>query len=49
MAPFLLYTFIMALLSEVQCFRTPLPFGTGFQGATQVSLYQKTTELQRNV
>ena len=24
----------MALVG-VQCFRTPLPFGTGFQGATQ--------------
>ena len=32
MAPFLL--FIMTLV-VVQCFRTPLPFGTGFQGATQ--------------
>ena len=34
MASFLLYILTMALV-EVQCFRTPLPFGTGFQGATQ--------------
>ena len=34
MVTFVLYLWIMALV-EVQCFRTPLPFGTGFQGTTQ--------------
>ena len=34
MSSFLLYFWIIALV-EVQCFRTPLPFGTGFQGASQ--------------
>ena len=34
MVTFVLYIWIMALV-EVQCFRTPLPFGTGFQGTTQ--------------
>ena len=34
MAPFLLYLWTMALV-PVQCFRTPLPFGSGFQGRTQ--------------
>ena len=34
MVTFVLYLWIVALI-EVQCFRTPLPFGTGFQGTTQ--------------
>ena len=34
MVTFVLYLCIMTLV-EVQCFRTPLPFGTGFQGTTQ--------------
>ena len=34
MAPFLIYILTMALVG-VQCFRTPLPFGTGFQGRNQ--------------
>ena len=34
MTSILLSLWIMALV-EVQCFRTPLPFGTGFQDGTQ--------------
>ena len=34
MSFFLLYLWILTLVS-VQCYRTPLPFGTGFQGMTE--------------
>ena len=34
MSPFVLSLLIMVLV-EVQCFRTPLPYGTGFQGTIQ--------------
>ena len=34
MSLILLYLWIMTFV-DVQCFRTPLPYGTGFQGMTE--------------
>ena len=34
MSLILLYLWIMTFV-DVQCFRTPLPYGTGFQGTTE--------------